>query len=73
MKQYQQCRLRKDGHFQTRWIEKRGAKPEAVVEVLPSKELWTVDVVYARTLPEDQLKKMQLMHRGSFKSIEPIG
>jgi hypothetical protein len=71
MKLYYQCRLRRGVSQTTRWIEQRGAKVGATVEVLPDRELWKVVEVYRSTpMPEDALKEHQRMHRGSLASIE---
>lgn len=72
MKQFQQCRLTRDGQEMTAWIEARGAKPGATVELLPSRELWTVAEVYDHALPEDVLKESQRLNRRSLPSVEAM-
>ena len=72
MKKYQQCRLHRDAAETTAWIEVRGAKVGARVELLPSRELWTVVEVFDHTLPEDMLKETQRLNRGSLPSVERI-
>lgn len=72
-KQYQQCQLKRGRSLTTRWIESRGAKVGATVEVLPSRELWEVVQVFAHTLPEDLLKEHQRLNRGSLPSVERMG
>lgn len=72
MKQYRQCRLRRGGHEQTAWIEVRGARAGAEVELLPSRELWTVTAVHAHILPEDALRELQALNRHSLPSVDPI-
>jgi hypothetical protein len=52
------------------WIEERGAKLGAQVELLPSREWWEVSAVHRHTLPEDALKEHQRLHRGSLPSVE---
>lgn len=64
-----QCRLRKASKvgagfaYQTAWIEQRGAKQGARVELKPSGEMWTVDMVYGVELEEEQLKENQRLAR----------
>lgn len=70
MKQYFQCRLQRGISTTTRWIEARGAKVGATVEVLPSGEVWFVTEVYKHGLPEDMLKEHQRMNRHSLPSVE---
>lgn len=71
-KQYFQCRLRRGDTETIGWIEARGAKVGASVELLPSREWWEVTEVYEHGLPEEDLKKLQSMHRRSLPSIKPI-
>jgi hypothetical protein len=71
VKLYVQCRLRRGDTETTRWIEQRGAKPGALVEVLPDRELWEVAEAFPATaLPENMLRHMQQLHRGSLPSVE---
>lgn len=70
MKQYFQCRLRRGDSETTGWIEARGAKAGATVELLPSRELWEVAEVFKHGLPEDVLKENQRLNRGSLPSVE---
>jgi hypothetical protein len=70
MKQYFQCRLRRGDSHTTGWIEARGAKVGATVELLPSREMWEVAQVYAHGLPEDVLKEQQKLNRGSLPSVK---
>ena len=70
MKQYQQCGLRRDHTETIAWIEQRGARLGAQVELLPSRELWKVVAVFGHTMPEDALKEHQRLHRGSLPSVE---
>lgn len=68
---YYQCRLRRGDRWTTRWIEQRGAKRGVQVEVLPSRELWTVAVVYStHGMPESLLREHQRLNRGSLPSVE---
>lgn len=80
MKQYFQCRLTKPWDarwphttYETiGWIEARGAKEGAAVQLLPSGELWEVAEVFTHGLPEDILKENQRLNRRSLPSIEPM-
>lgn len=74
MKQYFQCRLEFETStgttiVQMAWIEQRGAKLGASVELLPTKQLWKVVEVFDHGLPEDMLKEHQRMNRKSLPSI----
>jgi hypothetical protein len=71
-KKYFQCRLRRGDTYTVGWIEARGAKVGASVELLPSHERWEVTEVYEHGLPEDYLKELQDMHRRSLPSVKPI-
>jgi hypothetical protein len=73
VKQFFQCRLRRGDQVTTGWIEARGAKPGATVELLPSRELWEVAEVFDHGLPEDVLKDQQKLNRKSLPSIEGMG
>jgi hypothetical protein len=73
MKTYYQCRLRRDDHETTRWIEDRGARVGARVEVLPSRDLWEVTQVFHPGLPESVLRDTQRLNRGSLPSVERMG
>jgi len=76
MKQYYQCRLRRystdlAGWSETTgWIEARGAKVGATIELLPSRQKWLVVNVYEHGLPEDVLKEQQMLNRHSLPSVE---
>lgn len=72
MKQYFQCRLRRGDSETTCWIEGRGAKVGATVELLPSREKWQVAEVFTHGLPEDMLKEQQKLNRHSLPSVEAI-
>lgn len=68
--QYYQCHLRRGNSETTGWIEARGAKVGAKVELLPSKELWDVVAVSTRSMPEHLLKEHQKLNRNSLPSVE---
>jgi hypothetical protein len=70
MKQYFQCLLRQGNSETTGWIEARGAKVGATVELLPSHEMWEVAEVFKHGLPEDILKEQQKLNRNSLPSIK---
>jgi hypothetical protein len=70
VKQYFQCTLRRGPGVKTGWIESRGARVGARVEVLPERELWDVVRVFDHGIPEDMLKEQQRLHRGSLPSVE---
>lgn len=72
MKQYFQCLLRLGDSQTTGWIEARGAKVGATIELLPSRELWEVAEVFQHGLPEDILKEQQKLNRRSLPSIEAM-
>lgn len=74
MKLYQQCRLNRGVIETTRWIEVRGARVGARVQVLPDRRMWEVVEVFADvTLREDQLREMQSLNRKSLPSVEAMG
>jgi hypothetical protein len=54
----------------TGWIEARGAKVGAAVQLLPSGDMWDVAEVFKRGLPENLLKEHQRLNRGSLPSVE---
>lgn len=70
MKQYFQCRLRRGDSETTGWIEARGARVGATIELLPSREDWVVAEVFGHSLPEDILKEQQKLNRGSLPSVK---
>lgn len=75
MKQYRQCRLRKDTTETTGWIEERGATVGASVQITKPEALagwWEVLSVGENSLPEDMLKEHQRLHRNSLPSVEGI-
>lgn len=70
MKQYVQCRLERGDSVVTAWIEERGAKVGAEVELLPERDLWVVREVFADApMPEDQLRETQRQRRGGLPSV----
>jgi hypothetical protein len=72
MKQYFQCRLQRGASETVGWIEARGAKLGAAVELLPSGEMWEVAEVFEHGLPEDVLKETQKLNRKSLPSVQAM-
>lgn len=72
MKQYLQCRMTRDTFETTGWIEARGARVGAIVELLPSRNRWTVAEVFDHELPEDVLRSTQRLNRRSLPSVEAM-
>lgn len=68
--QYFQCRLRNGDSETIGWIEARGAKKGARVELLPMREFWEVVQVYEHAMPVEDLKEHQRLHRNSLPSVE---
>lgn len=72
-KQYYQCRMRMGTLETTGWIEARGAKVGARVELLPAREQWkVVEVFKENVMPEESLRETQRLNRRSLPSIEPM-
>jgi hypothetical protein len=72
-KQYYQCLMRMGTLETTGWIEARGARKGAQVELLPSRELWEVVKVFKENvLPEESLRETQRLNRRSLPSVEPM-
>lgn len=71
---YYQCRLEQTRGCATTvttgWVEERGAKKDATIELLPKRDLWEVAEVYGHAIPENLLKEHQRLNRGSLPSIE---
>ncbi|MEH3142496.1 MAG: hypothetical protein PGN37_20455 [Mycobacterium kyogaense] len=70
--QYFQCRLRRGTTETVGWIEARGAKVGAQIELLPARELWDVVEVFAHALPGTDLKEQQRLNRNSLPSVEAM-
>ena len=68
--QYFQCRLRRGDSETVGWIEARGAKVGASVELLPAREMWEVVEVFDHGIPREMLKEQQRLHRNSLPSVE---
>lgn len=51
------------------WIEAKGATVGAQVELLPSKQLWTVAEVF-NVMPEDVLKENERLNRSYVKRTD---
>lgn len=63
-----QCELSRGTERAVLWIENRGAKQGATVELIGEGE-WHVDKVYGFDLPAEALRAKQRMDRGALPSI----
>lgn len=63
-----QCELSRGTERVVLWIDERGAKPGATVELIGEGE-WKVEKAYAFDLPADVLREKQRLDRGSLPSI----
>jgi hypothetical protein len=73
MKLYRQCRLQRGSTQAFGWVETRGARIHASVELMPDREMWeVVEVFNDVTLREDQLREHQRLNRRSLPSIEAM-
>jgi len=70
--QMYQCVLRQGTKRLTAWIEARGAKKGATVELLPSKEDWEVLEVFEHGMPSGVLQETKRLNRKSLPSIDPM-
>lgn len=70
MTTYHQCLLRRDNVQTTAWIESRGAKPGASVELKPDNDLWEVVEVYQASMSEDVLRETQRQRRAKPPSLK---
>jgi hypothetical protein len=68
---YYQCRFRRGSERTVAWIEARGAKVGAQVELttLDDNGPWVVEDVPSAPLKEDALKDLQRLNRKSLSSI----
>lgn len=69
MSTYTQCKLTRDDQTQVAWIPTRGAKLNALVEIKPSDELWTVIEKYG-TLPEEVVRENERNHKNHRKATD---
>lgn len=70
---YFQCHLKRGDTHMVAWVESRAAKEGASVEIKPTGDFWEVVEVYDTVgLPQDALKQLNLLHRHSLPSIDPI-
>lgn len=70
MTMYFQCRMQRDGSETVGWIEERGAKVGAEVELKTAdEEFWRVTQVYLPGLPEEKLREKQANDRNALPSI----
>ena len=66
-----QCRFRRGAERTVAWIEARGAKVGAWVdlETLDDGGLWEVEAVFDTPLQDHALKEMQRLNRNSLSSL----
>jgi hypothetical protein len=66
-----QCRFRRGAERTVAWIDARGAKVGAWVdlETLDDGGLWEVEAVFDAPLEDCALKAMQRLHRNSLSSL----
>jgi hypothetical protein len=68
---YKQCKLSFENANTVGWIEDRGAKLGARVE-MEDGNFWTVNEVFDHTMSRETLREKQRMDRGSLLSVKPI-
>lgn len=70
--QFYQCRFRRGSERTVAWIEARGAKVGAKVELttLDDSGPWLVEAVQSAPLAAEALKDMQDMNRSAFASLK---
>lgn len=70
--QFYQCRFRRGSERTVAWIEARGAKVGAQVELttLDDDGPWLVEAVQGAPLAAEALKDMQDMNRNAFASLK---
>jgi hypothetical protein len=70
--QFYQCRFRRGSERTVAWIEARGAKVGAKVELttLDDSGPWLVEAVQSAPLAAEALKDMQDMNRNAFASLK---
>ena len=66
----QQCLLTKDGAQQVAWIEVRGAKAGAEVELKETGEFWHVSEVYQGTISAKEAQILRDNHRKHRESTD---
>jgi hypothetical protein len=64
-----QCKLERNGNLQTAWIESRGAKLGANVELKEDGQLWTVREVYS-SMDQEEHKGMVSAQRDHRKGSD---
>ena len=70
MKEYLQCRLTNGTMYTHGWIEKRGAKVGAKVDVLDLDGLWEVLDVGSYSMTSEELSEKERARRNGSKSIK---
>lgn len=66
---YFQCELQKDNTHTVAWIEARGAKIGASVEIKELDGFWQVKKVYVPSIEYDDLKAKQELDRNCLPSL----
>ena len=66
---YVQCKFRRGSERTVAWIEQRGAKVGARIELLTLDDAWEVEAVHDGALTQAALKEMQDLNRNSLPSI----
>lgn len=66
---YKQCELSLNNNNVVGWIEERGAKLNALVEMSDG-NFWKVEKVYDNVMTKQALAEKQRMDRNSLKSIQ---
>lgn len=67
---YKQCKLRRGSAWTTAWIEERGAKVGAHIELLSDDgQFWDVAEVYHYAMDEQTLRAKQNRDRNPFASL----
>lgn len=70
MKKFFQCSLSQNGQRTVGWIEERGARIGALVEVPELGGYWHVDRVGDHAMDKRELSEMTATKRKGFKSID---
>ena len=66
---FYQCKLQRDGLVTVGWIEARGARPGARVELVEHGGLWRVAEVYQPPLEAEWLREKQRIDRRGMPTL----
>ena len=66
---YHQCRLRQGNTFTVAWIEARGARPGALVEIPDLGGCWLVETACPIPMSADRLREKQRFDRQGMPDI----